>query len=87
VLRLRDSFGGRTPSWNRAGVLRIGENFELTVTAGESIEASVPPATDTRGPTETASRRGDRDDGRRTMGRLAASVLHGTVGVFSRDNR
>ena len=41
VLRVRDNFGGRAPSWNRAGVRKVGANFEVQVKAGDVVEATV----------------------------------------------
>jgi hypothetical protein len=41
VLRVRDNFGGRVPSWNRAGVRKAGANFEVQVKAGDVVEATV----------------------------------------------
>jgi alpha-L-fucosidase 2 len=42
VLRVRDSFGSRVPSWSRPGVRKVGSNYEVQVSAGEVIEATVP---------------------------------------------
>jgi alpha-L-fucosidase 2 len=39
VLRIRDNFGGREPKWSLAGVMKIGDNFEIKLKAGESLEA------------------------------------------------
>jgi alpha-L-fucosidase 2 len=50
VLRLRQNFGGREPKWSRAGVKRVGDNFELAMKRGEVLEATlskpteIPPA-------------------------------------------
>ncbi len=41
VVRIRDSFGSRTVRWNRAGVARVGGNFEVTLKRGETIEGSM----------------------------------------------
>jgi alpha-L-fucosidase 2 len=45
TLKIRDNFGGREPRWNRPGVKRIGEDFELRVRKGEVLEAELvrPP--------------------------------------------
>lgn len=50
VIRIRDNFGGRVPIWSRSGVKKVGDNFEVSLKKGRSIEASfvrpaiVPPA-------------------------------------------
>jgi alpha-L-fucosidase 2 len=41
VLRLRDNFDGRVPQWNRSGVRKVGENFEIKLKAGQSLEAKL----------------------------------------------
>jgi len=41
VVRIRDNFGGRTPSWSRRGVTKIGENYEVSLKRGEAIEATM----------------------------------------------
>jgi alpha-L-fucosidase 2 len=41
TLRVRDNFGGRVPSWNRPGVRRVGENYEIAVTSGDAVEATL----------------------------------------------
>ena len=45
VVRLRDNFGGRTPQWNRSGIVKTGDNYEITLKKGEAIEATLakPP--------------------------------------------
>jgi alpha-L-fucosidase 2 len=50
VLRVRDNFGGRAPSWNRGGVRKAGDNYEILVNAADVIEATLP------GPVNTAPR-------------------------------
>ncbi|MCY3020315.1 MAG: hypothetical protein NTW87_14955, partial [Planctomycetota bacterium] len=42
VLRIRDNFGGRAPQWNRDGVKKAGDNFELPLKRADSIEATLP---------------------------------------------
>lgn len=42
VLRLRDTFGDRVPTWNRPGVRKAGANYEMLVRAGETLEATLP---------------------------------------------
>jgi alpha-L-fucosidase 2 len=44
VVRVRDSFGGRTPKWTREGVKKVGNNFEVNLTRGETLEGSMPVA-------------------------------------------
>jgi alpha-L-fucosidase 2 len=52
MIRIRDNFGGRTPTWSPAGmnVRKAGDNFEIAVKQGEVIEATfakptaIPPA-------------------------------------------
>jgi alpha-L-fucosidase 2 len=41
VIRIRDSFNGRVPSWSRPGGRKSGANYEVAVKAGEVIEATV----------------------------------------------
>ena len=41
-VRLRDNFGGRTPEWSRSDVRKVGDNFELTMQRGQSVEATLP---------------------------------------------
>lgn len=43
VLRVRDNFGGATLSWNRPDVRTVGDRFEITVKAGDVVEAQVVP--------------------------------------------
>jgi alpha-L-fucosidase 2 len=40
TLRVRDNFGGRVPTWSRPGVRKVGENYEVVVSAGDVIEAA-----------------------------------------------
>lgn len=42
VVKIRDNFGGRTPVWSRSDVTRAGNNFEVQLAAGESVEATLP---------------------------------------------
>jgi hypothetical protein len=42
ILRIRDNFGDRVPTWNRAGIRKTGVNYELPVRAGDHIEATLP---------------------------------------------
>jgi len=39
LLRIRDNFAGRVPKWNRSEVLKVGDNFEIQMKAGGSLEA------------------------------------------------
>jgi len=41
VLRIRDNFEARVPQWNRSGVRKVGENFEIKLKAGQSLEAKL----------------------------------------------
>jgi alpha-L-fucosidase 2 len=50
VLRVQDNFGGRVPSWNRGGVQKAGANFEVSVQAGDVIEATITGAVTSSGP-------------------------------------
>jgi alpha-L-fucosidase 2 len=49
-LRVRDNFGGREPNWNCGGVKKLGDNYEITLKARQSLEAelskpqTIPPA-------------------------------------------
>jgi alpha-L-fucosidase 2 len=40
VLRIRDNFGGRIPTWNRAGVRKAGGNYEVPARPGDTVEAT-----------------------------------------------
>ena len=42
IVTLRDNFGGREPKWSRGGVRKMGDNFELPMTRGEILEATLP---------------------------------------------
>ncbi len=42
VVRIRDNFGGRNPAWNRKGITKIGDNFEVSLKRGQAIEATLP---------------------------------------------
>lgn len=42
TLRLQDNFGGNAPRWNRSGVEKRGDNFEIKLLAGQSLEATWP---------------------------------------------
>jgi len=50
LVKIRDNFGGRAPSWNRGGVTKAGTDFQISLLRGELIEATldkpadVPPA-------------------------------------------
>jgi alpha-L-fucosidase 2 len=41
-LRVRDNFGGRPIKWSLAGAVKVGDNFELKLKAGETLEATLP---------------------------------------------
>ena len=42
AIRIRDNFGGRTPQWDRDGVRKTGDDFEVLLRKGESIQATLP---------------------------------------------
>jgi alpha-L-fucosidase 2 len=42
VVRIRDNFAGRAPSWNRPDVKKSGEDFEVTLKRNEAVEAALP---------------------------------------------
>jgi alpha-L-fucosidase 2 len=50
LLRVRNNFDGRPPKWSEPGVQKVGDNFEIKLKAGESLEAefvkpdACPPA-------------------------------------------
>jgi len=55
VVRIRDNFGGRTPRWSIPGVKKVGENFELAMKKGQTLEASLAkPATIPDAPADLA---------------------------------
>lgn len=39
VVKIRDNFGGRQPTWNRPGVQKAGDDWQFTLNAGDSLEA------------------------------------------------
>ncbi len=39
LVKIRDNFAGRRPAWNRPGVEKVGNNWQASVKAGETIEA------------------------------------------------
>ncbi|MCW1924450.1 hypothetical protein OKA05_17925 [Luteolibacter arcticus] len=41
IVRIRDSFDGRTPKWTVKGVQKIGPNFEVLLKKGETLEATL----------------------------------------------
>lgn len=41
TLRLRDNFDSRPPRWNRPGVKKVGDNYEVHLDRGETLEASL----------------------------------------------
>jgi len=56
LIRIRDNFGGRVPHWNRGAVRKVDGNFEVEVTAGRSLEATLPvPAAIPPAPTNVAA--------------------------------
>jgi len=45
ILRVRDNFGGRVPSWTPGGVRKAGADYEVFLKAGDVIEATFAGAT------------------------------------------
>ena len=41
-LRVRDNFGGRPIKWSRADVVKVGDDFEISLKAAETLEATLP---------------------------------------------
>lgn len=41
LVKIRDNFGGREPQWNRKGVKKVGENYEITLRKGQVLEATL----------------------------------------------
>jgi alpha-L-fucosidase 2 len=41
LLRIRDNFGGREIKWNVKDVVKTGDNFEIKLKAGQSVEAEM----------------------------------------------
>jgi alpha-L-fucosidase 2 len=41
VLRIRDSFGGAKIEWSKPGAQKIGDNFEITLKRGETLEGTM----------------------------------------------
>lgn len=55
MVQIRDNFGGRAPQWNREGVTRNGENFEVELKKGGVLEGTLPrPAAPPGAPTNVA---------------------------------
>jgi alpha-L-fucosidase 2 len=55
LLRIRDNFGERTPVWNRGDVRKEGADYQVTVKAGDRVEATLPkPAKLPRAPADLA---------------------------------
>jgi len=44
TVRIRDNFGGREPKWSGGGIKKVGDNFEIVLRRGETIEATLPKA-------------------------------------------
>lgn len=42
VVRIRDNFSGRTPTWSVEGVKKEGQNFVIQMTRGQQLEARLP---------------------------------------------
>jgi alpha-L-fucosidase 2 len=41
LVRLRDTFAGRTPRWSRPGVTRAGADYVIQMAKGEALEATM----------------------------------------------
>ena len=41
LVKIRDNFGGRVPSWNRGGVTKVGTDFQVSLLRGEVIEVTL----------------------------------------------
>ena len=41
VIRIRDSFGSGKIQWSKTGAQKVGENFEITLKRGETLEGTV----------------------------------------------
>jgi len=41
IVRIRDNFGRRPVTWNRAGVTKVGSNYEVTLKRGETVEGTI----------------------------------------------
>jgi alpha-L-fucosidase 2 len=70
VVRIRDNFDGRAPKWNRRSVKKAGENFEIVLKRGETLEATLPKPKEIP-PVGRGSRRAAASRG---LGRLRRSV-------------
>jgi alpha-L-fucosidase 2 len=50
TVRIRDNFSGRQPKWDRDSVKKVGDNYEIALKKGQSVEAelakpaTIPPA-------------------------------------------
>lgn len=42
LIHIRDNFGGRGPRWNRDDIRKVGEDFEIRLSRGEVLEATLP---------------------------------------------
>jgi alpha-L-fucosidase 2 len=41
VVRIRDTFGGGKIQWSKAGARKVGDDFEVTLKRGETLEATI----------------------------------------------
>jgi alpha-L-fucosidase 2 len=46
MIRIRDNFGGREPKWDRDGVNKVGDQFEVTLQKGQAIAATLAKPTE-----------------------------------------
>jgi alpha-L-fucosidase 2 len=42
LIKIRDNFSGRQPTWSRPDVKKVGHDWQCRLGAGESIEAQLP---------------------------------------------
>ena len=41
VVRIRDTFGAGTLQWSKAGARKVGDDYEVTLKRGETLEATI----------------------------------------------
>lgn len=46
LVKIRDNFGDREPKWNRKGLKKVGENFEIKLKKGQLLEAALSVPTE-----------------------------------------
>jgi alpha-L-fucosidase 2 len=55
AVKIRDNFRGRQPKWNRKGVKKIGENYEINLKKGQLLEATLSVPTELPAPPSNAA--------------------------------